>query len=73
MSTPAISAVIDVATSTAVAVLPEVRAVAVVNTPTVTALAAGPQGPPGPGVLLLENGAAVPPGTPANTVIFEKA
>lgn len=27
----------------------------------------------GPGILLIENGASVPPGTPAGTVIFEKA
>jgi hypothetical protein len=32
----------------------------------------GPTGPAGVGLLLIENGAAVPGGTPAGTVIFEK-
>jgi hypothetical protein len=34
---------------------------------------AGPQGDPGVGILLIENGAEVPPGTPVGTVVFEKA
>jgi hypothetical protein len=41
--------------------------------PTGPAGATGPTGPPGVGVLLLEAGASVPAGTPAGTVIFEKA
>lgn len=32
----------------------------------------GPQGEPGVGLLLIENGATVPPETPVGTVVFEK-
>jgi len=38
----------------------------------VEATGIGPTGAPGLGVLLIEQGAAVPPDTPVGTVIFEK-
>lgn len=71
---PALAVTVDTTTGRATATLPDIRAAVAIPAPSAVVLGGlGPQGPPGVGILLLENGAPVPPGTPAGTVIFEKA
>lgn len=75
MTSPTVSVVVNMATARALVVTNAMAGAVVVANPNPAAVVSVPglRGPVGVGVLLLEPGAVVPPGTPAGTVIFEKA